>query len=502
MGKRKVLHIGNILNNAYITCKFLRRAGFQADTLNLDYKHVQGQPEWEDVYLNDPVPESGVDWRKVDLGAYKRPRWFYDCFSEELPHLCAMLNAGNSAIDTKTENLLQETSTIKPRLDSLLVRGARIARRTGGAALIERLKRVYLKHNKIYNQWAEEAFDALSQSFRSKYPDQQFAVTKRDVYEYIRPSLSYKPILQLYPLIQAYSITPLYVLLGNPGQPFVCFEHGTMREFPFENSARGRLYSLSLKMAERVIITNADCNQAAEQLGLSNYTFIPHPVDEELYKPEATALRENLINEHGARFIFVAPARHHWKSCPPGLENSWFKRNDILIRALGKLFHEHKDINAIVIFFEWGQEVAYSKQLIAQCGFTERVRWEPIRSKPVMKDFYNAADIIFDQFNDGIGTFGTVVPEALACAKPVILNYKKDLHTWCYPELPPLLHASSEEGIIFHILELCRNDYYRMKLGVRGRDWFMNYHSSKVVINRTLDIYRDICSKFRWEWAI
>jgi glycosyltransferase involved in cell wall biosynthesis len=305
----------------------------------------------------------------------------------------------------------------------------------------------------------------------------------------------------LYPLIQAYSLDPIYVMLNNPDQPFICFEHGTMREFPFEDSARGRLYALALKKAQRIFITNADCNRSAERLGLSHYTFIPHPVDEELYRPADSPLRERLRREHGCDYIFVAPARHHWKHCPPGLENSWFKRNDILIRALGRLFANRPGLKAVVVFFEWGQEVQESKELIAECGFANRVRWDPIASKPVMREYYNAADIVFDQFNDGIGTFGTVVPEALASGKPVLLNYRKSLHYWCFPELPPALNTATAEAIETEVTQLLDNETYRRDVGRRGRDWFMRNHSSSLVVERMIVEYVEVANRHGWEWS-
>ena len=37
-----------------------------------------------------------------------------------------------------------------------------------------------------------------------------------------------------------------------------------------------------------------------------------------------------------ADFVIVAPARHHWKNVPPGMEGmerSWFKNNNVLIEG-------------------------------------------------------------------------------------------------------------------------------------------------------------------------
>jgi len=219
-------------------------------------------------------------------------------------------------------------------------------------------------------------------------------------------------------------------------------------------------------------------------------------VDEQLYFPDDDfTFKKELLDKLQCEYLFVAPARHHWKHCPAGLENSWFKRNDILIRALGRLFSQKPDLNAKIIFFEWGQEVDLSKQLINECGFADKVHWEPIQSKPSMKNFYNAADIVFDQFNEGIGTFGTVVPESLACEKPVILNYNEELHHWCYPELPPATNASNEEEIVDVVMRLLDDKNYRLDIGKRGRVWFMRYHSSQIVAKRHIDIYKEILAK-------
>lgn len=483
--ERRVLHLGNILNNGYLNSKFLRRRGWQADSVSVDYRHVQAQPEWEEVAIIDPrLSHNSPDWSRIDLRGYRRAPWFRDPSLAEIRDVAGQLAGGlpspgegtapaEVAGPTFTRRLLERL-----RLQSL----GRVARRVS--------RRIVTAPDARH----------LIHRFAREYPHRADQLTVDDVGEYRDRSCAHGPLLRLYPLVQAYSLDPIYPMLNDPTQPLICFEHGTMREFPFENSARGRLYALALKLAERVLITNADCNRSAERLGLTNYTFIPHPVDEQLYRPADSPLRERLRREHDCDVIFVAPARHHWKNCPPGLENSWFKRNDILIRALGRFFASRPSTRALVVFFEWGEEVQLSKDLIGECGFSARVRWEPIASKPVMREYYNAADIVFDQFNNGIGTFGTVVPEALASAKPVILNYKEELHRWCYRELPPALNAANEEAIIDHIERLLDDEPYRCGLGERGRDWFMRHHSSQIVADTMIDVYLDIADRHGWGW--
>ncbi len=431
----KVIHIGNILNNGYLTCKFLRREGIAADSYNINYGHTQGQPEWEEVKITEPVPEWDPDWTKVKINNFVRPKWFHDI------KIC-VANITNRDLD-----------------------------------------KLFPYHNYLIRKYKEF------------FPDMP-NISHSDLRQIIPYGIKYAEIARKGTICQAYATNSAYILGANTDIPYICFEHGTLREHPFQDTPLGKTYRLSLALAEKIIITNADCNIAAEKLGLKNYVFIPHPFDESKYVPNTNSqLRHKLIDEHKCNWIFLAPARHHWKNCPDGMKNTWLKRNDILIKALGKLFHEKPYLKALVIFFEWGQEVELSKSLIKECGFADKVRWEPLKSKPALKDFYDAADIVFDQFNDGIGTFGTVVPEALACGKPVILNYNEALHHWCYPEPPPVLNAKDESGIIAHIDNIISNRDYRENIGVEGISWIRKYHSSKVVASKNIEIYEEIEDK-------
>ena len=497
-----VLHIGNILNNGYLHCKYLRKKKVSADCLNVDYKHCQGQPEWAEAYITERVDEFNPDWSKVDLHGFKRPEWFFDVYINEIAHLIESLEGvgtppskpcGNPTSPPFAE-LQNCIRFIKRRLILPFLPQAIVNR-------IVRNKQIQVFEDSGLPKGSfSRLANGLIAEFKNYYPDRKDQLSQDDIDQWMTRCLAYAPMLKRYKLIHAYSLDPIYPLLGNPGQPFICYEHGTLREFPFEESPRGRLYSICLKRAEKVIITNADCNLAADRLNLNNYVFIPHIIDDDLFRPGNSLIKAEIKQRTGCDYIFVAPSRHHWKNCPPGLENSWFKRNDILIRGLGRLFRNKPNLKATVVFFEWGQEVDLSKQLIQDCGFSEKVIWKPILSKPAVKDYYCAADIILDQFNSGIGTFGAVVPEAMACAKPVILNYKEHLHHWCYPELPPAINAHDEEHIESEILKLIANEDYRLTIGKCGRNWFDRYHSSDIVIRRMVDVYMDISEKHGFGW--
>ena len=72
----RILHVGNIANNAYNNAKFLRRKGVEADVLCYDYTHVMAQPEWEDAAFTAQPDEFNPQWGAMDLGGFRRPAWF------------------------------------------------------------------------------------------------------------------------------------------------------------------------------------------------------------------------------------------------------------------------------------------------------------------------------------------------------------------------------------------------------------------------------------------
>ncbi len=73
----RVLHIGNIANNAYNNAKLLNAAGFDCDVICYDYYHIMGCPEWEDAdFDGDAGDHFHPDWASLDLRGFERPRWF------------------------------------------------------------------------------------------------------------------------------------------------------------------------------------------------------------------------------------------------------------------------------------------------------------------------------------------------------------------------------------------------------------------------------------------
>lgn len=77
-GRRpRVLHIGNIANNAYLNASILNAVGIDCDVLCYDCYHVMACPEWESaVFEPESVDQFRPRWSEVDVQGFERPRWF------------------------------------------------------------------------------------------------------------------------------------------------------------------------------------------------------------------------------------------------------------------------------------------------------------------------------------------------------------------------------------------------------------------------------------------
>lgn len=72
----RVLHIGNIANNAYNNARIQRQYGIDADVLSYDYYHVMSTPEWEDAEFEGAIDPDSPNWWGTSLRGWKRPTWF------------------------------------------------------------------------------------------------------------------------------------------------------------------------------------------------------------------------------------------------------------------------------------------------------------------------------------------------------------------------------------------------------------------------------------------
>ena len=431
----RVLHVGNIANNGYINTKLLRRAGIDADVI-VDERHILSRPEWEDA----PLAGEYTDYQALEEEArrvgWERPPWLFAA-----PELRDVFDA-----------------RFKGELPLQAALGA--ARRA----------------NRVHARLAPLYAPLRPMLGRLRHRDVALGLFNLEYFELRTGRLA--DLERRYSLFEVYATHPIFPLLIAGDWPYVAFEHGTMREIPFENTWRGRLLALAYRQAAKVIITNPDVVEQARRLGLDNYVFVPHPLDEEKYCPGPSKLRAQLEAE-GVDFVLLCPSRHDWD----------IKGSDRMIRAFAEFVHADRP-KALLILNEWGAEVERSRALIRELNIGRNVRW--LRPLPKLRliDAYRAADVVLDQFV--IGTFGAVAPEAMACGTPVVMAFDSEMHRWCFSELPPVVDARTPEQVYSALRRLAEDDGERARLGQLGREWVERHHGWRLVVDRHLEIYEQV----------
>jgi glycosyltransferase involved in cell wall biosynthesis len=436
----RVLHVGNVANNAYLNAKLQRRVGIEADAL-CDEWHIFAQPEWEEADLPGTFePEEQLAAPAAAVG-WTRPDWvlglrFWDPDFGQEPWLGERLRVLGDL-----PRLARRRRALGPTYASLR------------PVLGRDLRILDLAHGSMWRRRLDRRAGSLLELFGQ------------------------------YDLVQLYGLHPALLPAGLARVPYVAFEHGTMREYPFQDFWRGRLLALGYRLSERVLITNPDVVEQARLLGLDEdrYAFVPHPVDETRYCPGPSELRA-AVERKGFDFMVLCPSRHDWH----------VKGLDRLVRAFAQLVR-YKRPKAVLFFFDWGQEVQRSRDLVEELGIGNNVRWSPPLPKVRLIDAYRAADVVCDQFL--IGTFGAVAPEAMACGTPVVMAFDSEIHRWCFTELPPVVDARTPEQIHAALRSLAGDDRERARLGQAGRDWIERHHGWRLVADRHVKIYEDVLGR-------
>lgn len=118
--------------------------------------------------------------------------------------------------------------------------------------------------------------------------------------------------------------------------------------------------------------------------------------------------------------ILFSHARQAWINADKQTQ----KGNDVLIRAFARIVKKMNYLSPVLILYEYGPDVAFSKELIRQLNIEKFVVWMPkMNRKDIMVGLF-FSDIVCDTFAIGY-TMGGVIAEAIIAHKP-LLSYIKN----------------------------------------------------------------------------
>jgi hypothetical protein len=523
----RVLFVGNIANNAYLNAKFLREAGVDVDVISYDYYHIMSCPEWEELEINHDYKDDYFPvFDKRDTECYLRPAWFIQgalplCYgyikarSEKrwfMQNVYKKLmeysrrSAGNQDTGTRlglalsdrkyyfilfsnqlllrsiclVRNLCQfAISSAISILSKLIPKNGKITRLVKKSII---LKRAYI--SKILNKSAkakrENEFknhlDELISKFSSFFPERKDKLTYEDTRPYHSVLKLWNEIFSHYDLVQCYGADPIVALLGK-AKRYVAYEHGTLRAYTMEDKLAHRLTALAYRSADHVFITNGDCLEYANKLGITQFTPMIHPVPE--YGITSAKDKQDTITkikkQLNAELLLFCPHRHDWV----------IKGIDLHIRAFKEISRRTKG-RAVLLLVDWGLEVNRSKELIKQLGFETHVRWiKPLSRKNVM-NYMIASDVILDQM--ALPCFGATAPQAIALEVPVIMSYSPESTSWIISEDAPIIPAFKAEDVVKGVMQALDPQWLE-EYRYRARTWFKSQHHADRIVSEHLQVY-------------
>lgn len=509
----RVLHLSNIANNAYNNAKIQRRRGIDADVSCHDYFHIMGCPEWEDAeFEGDVVDEFFPDWWNVDLHGYERPDWFSQgnwrtcqryllarrrrralaalyrrrlnlerwlwCRSTPLARalgyrrgLAYQLRFAWSML----RGIARKSRDLVRAIDVL--RQGKGWRRAAYTVFPTRLTRLFPER---VNDESEEAL-----RYRRRFPGRQ-PFGHRDLRGYRIQARHWAPVFEEYDLVQGYALDPILPLLCG-SKAWTAYEHGTLREIPFQETAVGRTCALAYAEAPIVFVTNSDVLPSVERLGLDSkrMVYLPHAVDTDklfAFADEYASLRP----PSGSRIRIYAPSRQDWVDG----DVSWSKGNDRFLRAAAELAPRY---DFQLTLGEWGRDLEASRALARELELIHRIDWVPPLRKRELWSRYLSSHAVVDQFT--LTAIGGVAFEAMALGCRVITALDASETERFFGRSPPLLGAREVDEIAATLESVLRDPDDAAGVGAASRAWVVERHSSDRIVELQAAAYRTLLDR-------
>jgi glycosyltransferase involved in cell wall biosynthesis len=206
-----------------------------------------------------------------------------------------------------------------------------------------------------------------------------------------------------------------------------------------------------------------------------------HPIDVDQHRAVCAASVAAIRAQYPADVLLLCPVRHSWDA----------KRTDVHLHAL-PLIRKRVKGRVLMLLTEWGEDVARSRELIAELGCGDAVRWLSPLPRISMIKLTRAADVVLDQM--ALPHFGATAPQALAAGVPVISSYVPESTRWIIAEPAPILPAFSAEQVSDQVIQALDPAWRARYQRTAGR-WIDAYHRPRYAVESHLRVYRNIVNR-------
>lgn len=522
----RILHMGNIANNAYQISKILNNAGAESDVLCYDYYHCMGCPEWDDAdYTGDIGDPFFPRWDKVNLHGFERPRWFAQGPLDICVEYLIARRLGKKA---KANRLWRALKRSQKQLGATAVRQKHLPtfitqtipayfgmmRRALKLLFTEpkifwvklikwlstmrhiRVLREQWKHEWLqkpleerYPEWAH-LFEKLRADAKRYFPDREMEFGE-DCLMYFSSLHTFEKLFQYYDIVQGYATCPIWPYLAG-FENYIAFEHGTIGAMFIWGGEASRIDLLSYPAAKAIYVTNIDCYDRAKYMARHSDAKLIcglHGLDIDRMIQRAQASKH--IDFDG-RFgvpedipLFFTPARHD--ILPDG---SFIKGETKFLDAAEQLLSEGFDFRIVILLY--GQETQMLKDIIAKSPkLSEIIIWSNLLNRRQLYNVYMNADAILDQFE--FPAYGSVTFETLAAGHAVLISSyaNREYNMEFFGDQLPYYSCRTVEDIYHSMKAVIINRIEAMTLARQGPDWLQKRHSHNCILDACCKAYEN-----------
>ncbi len=502
----RILHVGNICNNAYQNAKMLNAQGADCDVLSIDYYHIIGAPEWEDAdFTGDYGDQFFPAWHRVNLHGFVRPHWFAAGPRDVAIGYLLARRRGQAA---KAQRLWRKMERARRTLAqhhghrSLFDKLCENAR-TFVAYLFKSPRLLYLKLYHIMGRLDAAGYQKMRElegsapaiarakaDFAKAFPGkcQPFGLY---LDEAAANALAYRALFNEYDLVHAYSTDPIWPYLAG-AQHYVAYENGTIRYLPGETDEASNLLMLAYAKADTVMLTNTDCYESATTITQNTGTplvYALHGLDIARMLVKMDEARQN--QSFDARFgvprdipLFFCPSRHTWDEAL----GVYLKGEDAALRAAGRLAGEGFPFRLVMV--NAGSDTAKIKQLAQSIpALEERVIWIDPLDKLELHTAFLHVDAVLDQFYWRV--FGAITFEVLCAAQPPLLSKKvaEERMTRYFGQPLPYCACEGEDDIYAAMRWVIEKPAEAKALAAQGANWMRGCHSAEKIVQKCCEAY-------------
>lgn len=545
----RILHIGNVANNAYLNAKFLNARGFDCDVICHDYRHIMACPEWEDAEFQVAgLDHNAPDWHAANARGFERPSWFVQgpqvlC----LDYLLARRTGRASQARRLWRELAGFNGTASPESPGL---GERLGLwwnepgfaaqklRTKALAAVRKVKRIAA--TVVLQPDGMARLRAGVRRRAGSVGTARHLFVERGVLPAVLCG-AYTARVVARPFL-AGAIARLSAQGGPPADPAARRMRETVELF-------GRVFperpdQLTMDdcasyhdVIERwrelfghydVVQAYATCVAFPLLAQVPHYVGFEHGTLRDFTLPDNAISRLTALGFQQARHVLItngdcvdyarkikvarySPLVHPVDEAriagiagdPDGLHrqfgarflflcplrHDWaIKGTDKYIRALPLLAAEiGRDFR--VLMTRWGSQVEESVRLAEDLGVLDLIAWiEPLNRSEMIR-LQKSVDVVFDQI--ALPHFGATAPQAIAAGVPVIMSYDPAFTRWIIPEPAPVLTAWTTQEILAGVRQAL-DPAWRAGYAVRAADWYGRFHSSDAVVHTLSRIYREV----------